>query len=124
MLKLFFTTSGKMTLEFEGLILGNHDKEPIFNAKSYITAPNKIILEAEDMKKFTDWGCIELLPVKDAKDKVIAITIGSDVWGWYGTAQIALEKDGQVVFNDNFQSGVKGPIGNANRFRTYPVLNV
>jgi hypothetical protein len=73
---------------------------------------------------FTDWGIIELEPIKGSKEKSINVCIDSEVWAWYGTAQILLVRDGQIIISDNFQSGTRGPVGNPKRYRSYPVLEV
>lgn len=123
MLKLHFITTGIMTISLEGLKLGDHIKDPTYNIKSYLTKPDQIILEAKEMKFFTDWGCIVIDPAKkDKQGRVIEVSIDSENWGWYATAQIILERNGQIIFNDNFQSGTRGPIGNPKRFKSYPVL--
>lgn len=122
MLKLHFITSGIMIISLEGIKLGTHLKDPVYNIKSYLTKPDQVLIEAKEMKFFTDWGCILLEPNPKAKDKIINVSIDSDNWGWYATAQVVLEQDGQIIFNDNFQSGTKGPIGNPIRTKSYPVL--
>ena len=111
-----------MIISLEGLKLGNHLKDPANNIRSYITKPDEIILEAKEMKYFTDWGCIVLDPAKKDKQKIIKVCIDSETWGWYATAQIILERDGQIIFNDNFQSATKGPIGDARRYKSFPIL--
>ena len=123
MLKLHFITTGIMIISLEGLKLGDHLKDPTYNIKSYLTKPDQIILEAKEMKFFTDWGCIVLDQAKkDKQGRVIEVSIDSETWGWYSTAQIVLERNGQIIFNDNFQSGTRGPIGDPKRFKSYPVL--
>ena len=125
MLKLHFITTGIMTVSLEGVKLGDHLKDPEYNIKSYLTKPDQIILEAREMKFFTDWGSIILEPTKKAKPgRVIEVSIDSEKWGWYATAQIVLERNGQVIFNDNFQSGTKGPVGDSKRVKSYSILEV
>lgn len=113
-----------MMINLEGLSLGQHQKDPSSNVKSYLTEPSKISLEAEDMGYFTDWGIIELKPEKIFQKRAINISIDSEKWGWYASAGILLQRDGQIIFSENFQSGTKGPIGNPMRFRSYPILEV
>ena len=33
-----------------------------------------------------------------------------------------LERNGQVIFTDNFQSSLKGPLGESKRTKEYPVV--
>jgi len=33
-----------------------------------------------------------------------------------------LQNHDQIIFNDNFQSGTRGPLGDPKRFKSYPVL--
>ena len=120
MLKLHFITSGKMLINLEGLSIDYQIIDPIYNVKTFITKPNQIVLDSENLKFFTDWGVIALSESR-AKDKIIKVFIDCDSWGWYSTAQIMLEKDGQIILNDNFQSGTRGPVGNPVKVRNYNV---
>jgi hypothetical protein len=122
MLKLHFVTNGIMAISLDGLAFGKHKKDPEDNLKSYFTNAAEVNVAAKDMDEFTEEGIIELTPDSSKKQGVIKVTIDSEHWGRIGTAQIALEKDGQIVFNDNFQSGIKGPIGDPKRQKSYPVI--
>ena len=124
MLNLHFITTGLMVINLEGLKLGTHLKDPLDNVKSYLTKSDEIILETMDIKFFSNWGCIELKQTEKNKQGIIKVSIDSEVWGWQGTAQIILERNGQIIFNDNFQSGTRGPIGDPKRFKSYPVLEL
>ncbi len=122
MLKLRFVTNGIMTISLDSLAFGKHKKDPEDNIKSYFTNAVEVNVAAKDMDEFTEEGVIELTPDTRKKQGTINVTIDSESWGRVGTAQIVLEKDGQVVFNDNFQSGIKGPIGDPSRQKSYPVI--
>lgn len=124
MLKLHFITSGILDIQLSNVHLGLVVKAPLSNLASYLTEPFRIYLEAKDMGYFTDWGIIELIPVKNDQPKIIRVMIDSQVWAWFGTADIFLERNGQIVFHENFQSGTKGPLGNPKRYRSYQVLEV
>jgi hypothetical protein len=117
-------TSGNLSITLAGLSLGLVARAPALNSRTFLTKPDSLYLEAKDMDKFTDWGIIELKPVAGAKERSVNVMIDSEVWGWYGSAQIAIVKDGQIISSDNFQSGVKGPVGNPKRYRSYPILEV
>ena len=108
-----------MAISLEGFHLGQHQKDPRLNLITFSTNDSQIILNVKDMKFFTDWGIIELVPVKNVKQRVINVSIDSDVWAWYATAQIILFRDEKIIFSDNFQSGTRGPLGNPIRFRSY-----
>lgn len=120
MLKLHFITSGKMDIDLEGLSIDFHVRDPIYNVKTYSADDKTISVNADDMKFFTDWGCVTLKESK-AKQKTIKVCIDSEKWGWYATAQIMIEKNGQIIFNDNFQSGTRGPVGDPRRIKTFVV---
>ncbi len=122
MLKLHFVTNGIMTISLEGIAFGKHKKDPEDNIKSYFTNAVEVNVAAKDMDEFTEEGVIELTPDSSKKQGTINVTIDAESWGRVGTAQIVLEKDNQVVFNDNFQSGIKGPIGDPKRQKSYPVI--
>jgi hypothetical protein len=111
-------------VELSGFLLGQAVKGPVTNVKTFLTGPDNIYLEAYDMGYFTDWGIIELKPVSDSKEQTVKVMIDSQLWGWYGTAQILIVRDGHIITSDNFQSGVRGPVGNPKRYRSYPVLEV
>lgn len=121
MLILQFATSGIMSISLEGLAISKHLKEPVLNIKSYVSNSKEINLAANDMKTFTDFGAVELIPIKSAKQISINISVNSDQWAWFGSAQTILDRDGHLIINDTFQSGIKGPVGNPIRFNSYPV---
>lgn len=89
-----------------------------------MTKPDSIYLEAKDMSQFTDWGIVELKPLPKVNERRVVVMIDSQTWGWYGSAEIVLVKDGQVIASENFQSGTRGPIGDPRRYRSYPVLEI
>jgi hypothetical protein len=120
---LQFTTSGNMTIDLDGFSFGKHTVDPTTNVKSYITNENQLLLNAKDMNKFTNWGSIELFDISPDMG-YITVSITSDTLLWYGTAQIALWVNGQCILNDNFQSGVKGPLGDPRTTKKYPVCNI
>lgn len=120
MIKLYYVTNGDMKIELENMTFGKHEKEPVDNVKSFICKNKELYLVAENMKAFTNCGVIEL-KIEGKKEPIINASVTADSWGWFATAQIVLEKDGQVIFNDNFQSGLKGPVGNPTRYKSYPV---
>jgi len=113
-----------MEIILSGFRSGQHQKDVLSNCKTYQVEPKRIYVEAKNMGYFTDWGIIELKPVKNASEYLVSVSIDSETWGWYGTAQIILFRDGQIIASDNFQSGVKGPVGNPIRYRSYPVLEI
>ena len=118
-----FTTSGHMTIRLEGLAFGRHIKDPRRNVKTFTADPEEIALVANDMGDFTDWGRIELHDRAEGRG-TITVTVTSETWGWFGTAQIALIANGQYILNDNFQSGVKGPVGDPSKMKRYSVGNI
>ena len=121
MLRLRFATSGTMTIKLEGLSITKHIRDPTANVKTYLASTTEITIIAKDMKTYSDFGVIELAVIQSAKVKVINVCIDSDVWAWYGSAQTIIDKDGQILLNDNFQSGVRGPVGNPKRYKSYSV---
>ena len=131
MIKLSYVTNGKIIIELEGFTFGFHEIDPSDNVKRYLVEGNRLELEVTDMKWFSEWGVIELVPCKDAhvstplnnRRRSIKVTCDATSWGCYATAQIVLERNGQVVFNDNFQSSLKGPIGDSKRTKEYPVID-
>lgn len=120
MLKLYFITSGKMEIELEGLSIDYHIRDPVYNVKNYSTDDKKIFVNADDMKFFTDWGCVNLKE-SNTKQKIVKVCADSEKWGWYATVQIMIEKNGQIIFNDNFQSGTRGPVGDPRKVKTFVV---
>jgi hypothetical protein len=125
MLKLYFITSGIITISLElGISSGQVLKVPTTNVKSFSVSEKEIILAAKDMSNYSDWGVIELLPSPKGTEKVITVCVDSDVWGWFGTGQIMLEKDNKLILSDNFSSGVKGPIGDPRKYKTYPITDL
>jgi hypothetical protein len=115
-----FTTSGNLHIELQGLEFGAHRKDPKSNVKTYITHPKELTLNAADQSKFTDWGEIELIDRAPGTGHLIA-TIDSPTLGWYGTAQFAIFVGSSNILNDNFQSGVRGPLGDPSLRKTYRV---
>ena len=123
MLKIYFITSGILTISLElGINSGRVVKAPTINVKNFSVNEKEIILSAKDMNNYSDWGVIELLPLRGA-EKVITVCVDSDVWGWFGTGQIMLEKD-KLILSDNFSSGVKGPLGDPRKYKTYPITEL
>ena len=116
MIKLSYVTNGKITIEVEGFTFGFHEIDPSDNVKRYFVESNKLELEVTDMKWFSEWGVIELVACKDSHRRSIKVTCDA-------TTQIVLERNAQVVFNDNFQSSLKGPIGDSKRTKEYPVID-
>ena len=115
-----FTTSGKMNIKLRGLRFGKILQTPEHNVKSWAFNPQELTLHAQDMDDFTGWGAVELLDVPPVGGK-ITVSITSDTLGWFGTAQIAIFYNGQCVLNDNFQSGVYGPVGDPEKIKIYPI---
>ncbi|MFN8578276.1 MAG: hypothetical protein U0354_15670 [Candidatus Sericytochromatia bacterium] len=120
MLKLHFVTSGYMLIDLEELSIDYQIRDPVYNVKTFATKPNQIILDSENLKFFTDWGVVSLTESK-AKNRIIKVTLDCLKWGWYSSAQIVIERDGQIILNDNFQSGTRGPVGNPVKVRNYNV---
>ena len=120
MIKLYYVTNGDMKIELENMTFGKHEKDPADNVKSFICKNKEISLVAENMGVFTNWGVIELEP-EGKKQPILNASIDSDSWGWYATAQIVIEIDGQVIINDNFQSGLKGPVGDPKKIKSFPI---
>ena len=120
MIKLHYITNGDMKIELENMTFGKHEKDPVDNVKSFICKDKEISLVAENMRVFTNWGTIEVIP-QEKKIGVIHASIDSDSWGWVATAQIMIEKDSQIMINDNFQSGLKGPVGDPKKTKSYPI---
>jgi hypothetical protein len=118
-----FTTSGSMNIRLTGLSFGQHLHDPCQNVKTFIVNPHEITLVATDEKSFTDWGMIELSDEAAGAGRM-DVTIDSDAWGWYGTAQFAVIANGQVILNDNFQSGVRGPVGDPSVVKHYCIDNI
>jgi len=118
--KILFITNGRLDLTLENASFGKHYKDPSDNVKSFFSTKNEIQLVSDDIGRFTSWGLIELIP--DAgKLPIINACVTGDNWGWFATAHLVLEKDGQIIFNDNFQSGLIGPVGNPTTHKSYPV---
>ena len=109
-----------MKIELENMFFGRHEKDPVDNVKSFISRNKEISLVAENMGTFTNWGVIEVIP-ESKKQPIINATIDSDSWGWFATAQIMVEMDGQIIINDNFQSGLKGPVGDPKKTKSFPI---
>ena len=120
MIKLHYITNGNMNIELENMTFGKHEKDPVDNVKSFICKNKQISLIEKNMGTFTNWGVVELKP--DGKNTpIVNANIDSDSWGWYATAQIMIEVDGEIMLNDNFQSGLKGPIGDPEKTKSYPL---
>jgi hypothetical protein len=116
-----FTTSGDMTITLEGLQFGEHMRDPRSNVKSFIAHPTQIVINAADQKEFTGLGVIQLLDLNPGQRGYMTVSIDSPTMGWYGTAQVAVIVNGQNIINDNFQSGVKGPLGDPRNTKRYAV---
>ncbi len=124
MLKIYFITSGIITISLElGISSGRVVRAPTINVKNFSVSEKEIILSAKDMSNYSDWGIIELLPSPRGTEKIITVCVDSDMWGWYGTGQIMLEKD-KLILSDNFSSGVKGPLGDPRKYKTYPITDL
>ncbi|UTD16368.1 hypothetical protein HER15_13200 [Tenacibaculum mesophilum] len=120
--QLYFITSGKMTIQLNGMAFGKHLKDPVKNIKHFGTKQHSLELVSNNPNNFTDWGIIELIDLNPSMGQ-LTVSIDCDDWGWFGTAQIQLKMNNQIVLNDNFQSGVKGPIGNPLRIKRFPITN-
>lgn len=120
--QLNYITSGKMEIFLDGMKFGKHFKDPQQNVKHYETQVSKLELESADQGNFTEWGSIELIDVSPWNGKII-ISIDCDKWAFFGTAQFQLIINGQIVLSDNFQSGVKGPIGDPKAIKQYAIGN-
>lgn len=123
MARLHFLTSGNLLIQAQGLSFGKHIKDPKKNVKTFIVNKEQIILNAKDMKDFTDWAIIELNDL-NPDDGYLTVMIDSETWSWFGTAQIALEIKGQIFLNDNFQSGVRGPVGDPRIIKKYAIGHI
>lgn len=119
-----FTTSGDMTVELQGLSFGRHIRDPMGNVKSFIVHSTQIIINAADQNDFTELGIIELVDLAPNSRGFITVTIDSPNNGWYGTAQVALIVNGQWILNDNFQSGVRGPVGDPKKVKRYAIDHI
>lgn len=120
--RLHLATSGNMTVRLFGVAINKHLHDPAHNVKSYIVEPHEIIFNAADQNDFTDWAVLELVDESPGLG-FIEVTVDSPTLGWYGTAQVAVVVNGQVVMNDNFQSGVRGPLGDPRKTKRYKLLN-
>ena len=120
MAEFHFTTSGDMHIKLQGLSFGRHLKDPKNNVKSFVAHPSELTLNARDQSQFTDWGVIELIDEAPGTGHLV-VTIDSPTWGWYGTAQFSLWVNRQNILNDNFQSGVRGPVGDPRRQKSFKV---
>lgn len=109
-----------MTINLEGMQFGRHIKDPVNNVKHFGTKNHQLTLTSTDPNKFTDWGVIELIDLYNYTG-LITMFIDSEQWGWYATAHIVLKMNGYIALNDNFQSGVIGPIGNPMKVKKYPI---
>ena len=119
-----FTTSGSMYIRLSGLRFGRKIHDPGQNVKTYMINEHEITLVAQDQKDFTDWGMIELIDEAPGTG-LMDVTIDSETWGWYGTAQFSVvASNGQLILNDNFQSGVRGPVGDPRAVKHYRIDNI
>lgn len=120
--QLHLITSGNMSIKLDGLQTGHHINDPAKNVKMFEALPNSITLHAIDQNNFTDWAVIELNDLQPGQGS-LAVTIDSPTFGWYGTAQLAVVINGQVVLSDNFQSGVRGIIGDPRCTKRYAIMD-
>ncbi len=120
MIRIHYITNAEMQIDLENMFFGKHVKDPSINIKHFSCNSKEIEILADKIGQFTDWGVIELVP-ENKKQAIINVSIDVDNWACIGTAQILIEKDGQVVFNDNFQSGMSGPIGHPKKTKSYPI---
>lgn len=120
--QLNYITSGKMEILLEGMRFGKRFKDPQQNVKHFGTNASKIELESADQGNFTEWGSIELIDLTPWTGK-ITVSIDCDKWAFFGTAQFQLVINGQIVLSDNFQSGVRGPLGNPKKIKQFAIGN-
>lgn len=120
--QLNYITSGKMEIFLEGITIGKHFKDPQQNVKHFGTQVSKIELESADQGNFTEWGSIELIDVTPYTG-LITVSIDCDKWFFFGSAQFQLIVNGQIILSDNFQSGVRGPLGNPKKVKRYAIGN-
>lgn len=117
-----FTTTGRMTIDLEGLRFGKNIKNPSGNVKSYIINPEQILLHANAPNIYTGAGVIELIDINPNQRGFIKVSIDAlDDWSTSGAVQIALYVNGQCILSDNFQSGLRGPFGNPINHKIYPI---
>ncbi len=119
---LNYITSGKMEIFLDGIKFGKHFKDPQQNVKHYGTQESKLELYSANEGNFTEWGSIELIDISQWNG-TITVSIDCDKWAFFGTAQFQLIINGQIILSDNFQSGIKGPIGNPKVTKQYAIGN-
>lgn len=120
--QLNYITSGKMEIILDGMKFGRHFKDPQINVKHYETKETKLELDSADHGNFTEWGSIELIDLTPWNGRII-VSIDCDKWAFFGTAQFQLIINGQIVLSDNFQSGVRGPLGDPKQAKQYAIGN-
>jgi hypothetical protein len=111
-------------IRLSGLRFGNKVHDPGRNLKTYVINEHEITLVAQDQKIFTDSGVIERIDEAPGTG-MMDVTIDSEAWGWYGTAQFSVVAgNGRNILNDNFQSGVRGPVGDPCVVKHYRIDNI
>lgn len=120
--QLYYLTTGKMKINLDGMRFGKHLKDPQKNVKFFGTKAETLELESVDPDLFTDHGVIELID-NEPWEGYLMVSIDCEKWGWYATAQIQVVMNGQVILSDNFQSGVKGPVGDPLKKKQYAIGN-
>ncbi len=120
--QLNYITSGRMEIFVDGMKFGKHFRDPKINVKHFGTQVSKIELEAADQGNFTEWGSIELIDLEPWTGNLM-VTIDCDKWAFFGTAQFQLVINGQIVLSDNFQSGVRGPVGDPKKKKQFAIGN-
>ncbi|MEK7432922.1 MAG: hypothetical protein AABZ74_07310 [Cyanobacteriota bacterium] len=106
MIKLHYITNGDMNIELENMIFGKHEEIPVENVKSFNSKERELSLKSNNINHFTNWGIVELFP-EDKKLGIINVSIDSNSWGRIATAQIMIEKNKNIIINNNFQSEKK-----------------
>lgn len=124
MAQLEFTTNGDMTITLEGLAFGKSVRDPRKNVKSYGVKPRQVHFHAEKPDADSDWAILEIRDLTPHTG-YITVTIDSSHLGWYTNAQIVLRSDsGQLILQDFFQSGTRGPLGDPKKVRRYPIGHI
>ena len=99
MIKLHYLTNGTLNLELENMTFGKHEKDPSDNVKSFICRNSELLLKADNINLFTDWGTIEIVPTDKTKTPVLNASIDSENWGWIATTQLIIEVNGEIIIN-------------------------
>ncbi|HNW89990.1 MAG TPA: hypothetical protein PKN48_10025 [Bacteroidales bacterium] len=120
--QLNFITSGKMVISLEGMQFGRQIKDPQKNVKHFGLHQTALELESADQGNFTEWGSIEIIDLKPEVG-TITITVDCDKWLFFGTAQFELMINGHIILIDNFQSGIRGPVGDPKKKKQYAIGN-